>query len=329
MEWHRICVSALPPQVSKLATVTALQIELLFFFFFSLSLGMPRLVVDLNTAQCPDYLLDIYHAVWIPFVTPNSNHIQANAILTMVWEVQNTVERQQWLDQSNQDVAEVNERWEVREEMERMQQEEADKEKEEQWKEERKKNKAKFVPIPPRGVPTTPLIIVSAIATWRMDKGDYVPLWYFTNASLDDAAKAFSIMEEDVLALVRRDDGSTSLVPALSSKDSRSMIEDNNLPWDDFCIVVPHMISAMSWSEWPPECITMMTEFWTNINMHPYRSSRDLLDQSALPLYQKNVMASSHQLSKAWTQSVANQWGAAVPNEGQNILDGMRTEGYH
>ena len=49
--------------------------------------------------------------------------------------------------------------------MERMQQEEVDKEKEEQWKEERKKNKAKFVPIPPRGVPTTPPMIVSAIAT--------------------------------------------------------------------------------------------------------------------------------------------------------------------
>ena len=72
-----------------------------------------------------------------------------------------------------------------------------------------------------------------------MDKGDYVPLWYFTNTSLDNAAKAFSIMEEDALALVKRDGRPTSLVPALSSEDSRSVIEDNNLPWDNFCIAVP------------------------------------------------------------------------------------------
>ena len=97
---------------------------------------MLRLVVDLNTLQCPDYLLDIYHTVRVPFITPNSDHIQAAAILTTVWEVQNTIERQQWLNQSNQDAAEANERREVREEMERMQQEEADKEKEEQQKEE-------------------------------------------------------------------------------------------------------------------------------------------------------------------------------------------------
>ena len=134
-----------------------------------------------------------------------------------------------------------------------------------------------------------------------MDKGVYVPLWYFTNAGLDDAAKAFSIMEEDVLTLVRRDDGSTSLVLALSSKDSRSMIEDNNLPWDNFC-----MISAMSRSEWPPEHIMMVTEFWTNINMHPYRSSRDPLNRSALLLYQAEQR-------KLWHQAINS------PGHGYNL----------
>ena len=79
-----------------------------------------------------------------------------------------------------------------------------------------------------------------------MDRGDYVPLWYFTNAGLDDTAKAFSILKEDALSLVKRDNGSTSLIPALSSKESRSIIEDNKISWDDFCIAAPHMILAMS-----------------------------------------------------------------------------------
>ena len=86
---------------------------------------MPRLVVDPNTTQCPDYSLDIYHAVRAPFVTPNSDHEQAAAILTTVWEAQNAVERQQWQDQSDQDAVE---RRLEREQLERLQQEEVDKE---------------------------------------------------------------------------------------------------------------------------------------------------------------------------------------------------------
>ena len=169
--------------------------------------------------------------------------------LTTVWGAQNTVEKQQWQDQLDQDAAEADKRRQEREEIERVRQEELDKEKEEQCKDERKKNKSKFVPIPARGVPTTPPIIVSAVATWHIDKGDYVPLWYFTNSGLDDAAKTFSILKEDALSLVKRDDGSTSLVPVLSSKESRSIVEDCKLSWDDFCIAARHMILAMSWSD--------------------------------------------------------------------------------
>ena len=197
--------------------------------------------------------MDIYFTVQLPFVTLDSDHGQAATILTMVWEAQNTVEKQQWQDQIDQDMIEADERRIEREELEKGQQEEVDKEREEQQKEERKRNKSKFVPILHRGVPTLPPIIVSALATWRMDKGDYIPLWYFTNVGLDDAAKAFSILEEDTLSLVKRDDGSTSLVPTLASKESRSVVEDSKLSWDDFCIAAPSMILAMSRSEWLPD----------------------------------------------------------------------------
>ena len=66
------------------------------------------------------------------------------------------------------------------------------------------------------------------------------------DTGLDDVAKAFSILEEDALSLVKRDDGSTLLVPALSSKESRSVVEDNKLSWDNFFITAPRMILAMS-----------------------------------------------------------------------------------
>ena len=233
--------------------------------------------------------------VQLPFVTPDSGHDQAAAILTTVWGVQNTIEKQQWQDQLDRDAMEADKRRQEREEIEKVRQDKLDKEKEEQLKEERKKNRSKFIPIPPRGIPTTMLIIISTIATRCRDKGDYVPLWYFTNARLDNTAKAFSILEEDVLSLVKRDDGSTSLVSALSSKESRSVVEDNKLSWDDFCIAAPHMISAISWSEWPPDQINMMTKFWMNINTHPYRLLRDPLDQNTLLLYQAEQRKLWHQ----------------------------------
>ena len=105
----------------------------------------------------------------------------------MVWEAQNAIEKQQWQDQLDRDAIEADERRIEREELEKRQQEEVDKEREEQQKEERKRNKSKFVPIPHRGVPTLPPIIISALAMQRMDKGDYIPLWYFTNAALTQA----------------------------------------------------------------------------------------------------------------------------------------------
>ena len=76
---------------------------------------MPRILVNPSNAQCLDYLLDIYHAVRAPFVTPESTHQQAAAILTTVWEAQNTVEKQQWQQQVDCDVEEAEERREMAE----------------------------------------------------------------------------------------------------------------------------------------------------------------------------------------------------------------------
>ena len=140
-----------------------------------------------------------------------------------------------------------------------------------------------------------PPIIVSAPATQCMEKGNYVPLWYFTNAGLDDGTKAFNILEDEALSFIKRSDGSTSLVPALSSKESRNIIKDSELSWDEFCIATPPMILVMSQAEWLPNHITMMMEFWSNLNTHPYRSSRDQLDRDTLLLYQAEQRKLWHQ----------------------------------
>jgi hypothetical protein len=42
----------------------------------------------------------------------------------------------------------------------------------------------------------------------------------------------------------------------------------------------------MGRADWPPERIQMMAIFWGNLQAHPYRSSKDPIDQKTLLLYQ-------------------------------------------
>ena len=46
------------------------------------------------------------------------------------------------------------------------------------------------------------------------------------------------------------------------------------------------MIVAMEDADWPPDRVNMLATFWANILSHPFRSSRNPLDQTALLAYQ-------------------------------------------
>ena len=110
------------------SVLIALQIEPLSFVFLHTSgltptfffTAMAHILVDPNIAQCPDYLLDIYHAVWVPFVTAELTHQQAAVIFTTVWEAQNTVEKQQWQQQVDRDEEEAKEKRDAAEETEQL-----------------------------------------------------------------------------------------------------------------------------------------------------------------------------------------------------------------
>ncbi|KIM73068.1 hypothetical protein PILCRDRAFT_93218 [Piloderma croceum F 1598] len=260
---------------------------------------MPRLLFDPNLAQCPDYNLNIWEPTRTPLINPTTDHAQAAVVLTNIWNAQNAVERQQWQAQLDQDAAEAEARRDEVEEQERLRQEEIDREKEEQRKEEEKKNAIKYAPIPDRDVPTRPPVIASAVATRRLEKGEYVPLWYYTNAGLEDATRSFNIVDEEALSLIRREDGSTSLVPSLTSKESKAVIEDKFLSWEEFSIAAPRMIDAMSRARWPNDRIKMTANFWSNLTVHPFRSSGNQLDKNTLLLYQGEQR-------KLWHQAISS-----------------------
>ena len=173
---------------------------------------MPRLITDPNTIKCPDYDNQHYLPMRLQLVDDNITHEQAAIILRSIWDTQNMIEKQQWQAQLDNDEREDVERQGELEAELRRKEEESAKAKEEALREEMKKNKTKYTLIPKREVPSRPSIIPAISAVWKMDKGEYVPIWYYTKAGLENA-KSFAAIDNDVLTLVTNSNGTMMLKP--------------------------------------------------------------------------------------------------------------------
>ncbi|KAG1770951.1 hypothetical protein EDD22DRAFT_842942 [Suillus occidentalis] len=118
-----------------------------------------------------------------------------------------------------------------------------------------------------------PAITPCSYALRKMDKGEYVELWYFTNDGLEEANR-------------KKTDGSTAWVTAASSRDARAVLNDEDLPFEEFCQACPRMLTMMEETDWPEDRIRMMAKFWRNIQVHRFRSLRAAIGQKALLTYQ-------------------------------------------
>jgi hypothetical protein len=68
---------------------------------------MPPLLLNPNSAQCPDYTLDIYQNAHTPFINDNTTDQQATMILANVWAANNAVEKLIWQEQADIEAAQV------------------------------------------------------------------------------------------------------------------------------------------------------------------------------------------------------------------------------
>jgi hypothetical protein len=247
---------------------------------------MPPLLFDPALAHCPDYASAAYALTRAPLVNVHTTEAQAIQILTNIWQLGNNVDKQQWRDQIHDEI--------LRQEQQlALDQVAADQlaiataeEQQTLRKEEMKKNKTKYIPIPDRPMPTTTPVIPSTYATRKMHKGEYVELWYYTNDGLDEALRNPASVDDDAMVIARKPDGSTSWVPAASTHNANKALDDKDIKWEDFCQAVPRMIVAMEEADWPADRVAMLASFWGKLQIHKMRSSRDPLDQKTLILYQ-------------------------------------------
>ncbi|KAG0695283.1 hypothetical protein DFH29DRAFT_880158 [Suillus ampliporus] len=138
-----------------------------------------------------------------------------------------------------------------------------------QQQEEKKKNKHKFTPILETGIPDNPVIMPCSYALRKLDKGEYVELWYFMNDGLDEANTKKTI-DNDAMILSTLADGLTAWVSSASTQNARVVVNDENLPFEEFCQVCPHFLTVIEEADWLEDRVQMMACFWMNIQVHKY-----------------------------------------------------------
>jgi len=247
---------------------------------------MPALPYNPDDLVSPDFRSDPYSTSHQDYITKNANATEEEADAEIiVWDKEVATETAAAADTAR-----------LEKEAEEAAATTAIQEREVACREEMKKNKAKYAPILPRGVPTTLPVIPSAYATKKIVAGAYFKLYYFTNDGIEDACKCVATSDNDTLTFVTTD-GLPTFVPVGSSKESRSSVhEDKDLSWDDLEIALPRALVAMEAANWPEARVKMFCAFWTAILTHSYCSESDNngLYQKALLRYQDEIRRSWH-----------------------------------
>ncbi|KAF8152847.1 hypothetical protein K438DRAFT_1921872 [Mycena galopus ATCC 62051] len=113
----------------------------------------------------------------------------------------------------------------------------------------------------------------SAFALRKLERFEYIKLWYFTREGCDDAAASAAnrTINEDAFALTKVDDV-VGLRPASSFSASRKVVKDIELTWDQLSFAKNSMLSHMTKLAWPAKHVESLADFWYSLETHPTRS---------------------------------------------------------
>lgn len=248
---------------------------------------MSRITIDPNTLQAPDYTSNLLSAPRnaLKAALPNLTDAEAAAALLNVWQADNILQKTNWTAQLAADALHLANEQQLEDDEQAARDALRTKELEDARDDERKKNRRKYVALVPRKktvlLPRIPL----PYATKRMEKGDWVPMWFFTPEGFKAASAANGSGDDDPMTLTRNDDG--TLTTATSVKSPKGAIADRDITFEYFCLASVAMLDAMKAAGWQDERIAMFASFWSEIQEHPLRHTGDELDRRVLLLYQE------------------------------------------
>ncbi|KAF8134914.1 hypothetical protein EV363DRAFT_844576 [Boletus edulis] len=129
-------------------------------------------MADPNLEVCPDYALPEFEDARRILTVDGKTEAKAIALLESLWALSHTRNIENWQRQQEADAEAERNRIALAEQEAKQQRALRD-------EEERKKYKNKFIPIPDRPLPNTPLILLPQHVRTKLRKGDYVPLYFF------------------------------------------------------------------------------------------------------------------------------------------------------
>ncbi|KDQ49952.1 hypothetical protein JAAARDRAFT_142640 [Jaapia argillacea MUCL 33604] len=235
---------------------------------------MPRILSDPTLIECPDYASNTYAAARAHFVNDHLTDEQAIELLKGLWKAGNDDEQAKWIQQVEQDAGEAAEQERLRREVADNAAQAQEVEEATARREEMRKNKAKYLPIPRRD-------------------GLYVEMYFYTNAGLRDALWDSGTVGDEAMVMTHQSDGNTGWTPAAAVR-SGHVVDDKDMAWEDFCQAAPRMVIAMQQAGWPDDRIQMLAEFWGSLQIHELRASPDPLDQKTLLVYQADQRIQWH-----------------------------------
>ncbi|KAG2087592.1 hypothetical protein BD769DRAFT_1372955 [Suillus cothurnatus] len=274
---------------------------------------MNCLTIDPNLEQCPDFTSALFQASRTPLLSPTVDDNQAAVTLQMIWAATNAAQRVQWQQQLDSDTLAATEQHRLLAEVDEQRlaalrlQEAAIAE------EDRKKNCIHHIPIPdwPRPSRAVATVLICDFALRKLDKAQFVELYYWTNKGLADAKLDFHSINDDGLVPTAAADGTTSWLPAGATRPSSAVTADHLLAPLDFTHAIPHYIASLEQRGWENSRIVMLAKFFGALMLHDYWTSDDVFEQRALLTYQEEQRRAWHQAipqpSGAWNISIIDE----------------------
>ncbi|KAG1784719.1 uncharacterized protein HD556DRAFT_1216358, partial [Suillus plorans] len=231
-----------------------------------------RLVADPNLQQCPDFLSAVFQACRTPLLNHTMDDAQAANTLQDFWMATNTALKVQWqaqLDANTLETADQQCLLDEATEQHLLTQKAHDAILAE---EDRKKNCIHLIPIPDHLCPkwATDEVLVADFALCKLDKAQFVELYYWTNKGLADAKMNYRTSDDDSMVATAGIDGSTTWISASAARPAAGVIPDHLLSSLDFSRAVPHLIASLKQCGWPNSRVIMLANFFSALMLHKY-----------------------------------------------------------
>jgi hypothetical protein len=281
---------------------------------------MPRLTVDPNLAEAPDFNAGFYTAIRDALaLAQNITPAAATESLQASWTAENDAKKALWAQQlqEDQELEEVaNQATQAEIEREKEETERANREEQK----EREKKKPKLNPFTPNK-PVASYIThrPSRFAMQKLQDREYIELSYFTPEGREEAANHDHTVAEEAFALSKVNDY-VGLRPIAAFKASKSVIPDNKLTWIQMTRAKTNLLNCMEETGWPSDYSNALATFFLSIENHPRLQRAG--GERVMLAYQAQVRRDWHRALKDPTGNHA--FDISIINE--DLLNAMSTK---